>query len=123
MLPAGQEDLKISFGSCYALFDATSDIFETISAAKPDLFVWLGDAFYADSTDGLFTTMTEEYYQERINKTVNSKDYDKLSHIVGVWDDHDYGQNNAGLELKDKDRNREMYLDFVNEPTTSERRL
>ena len=45
------------------------------------------------------------------------------SKIVGVWDDHDMGKNDGGSSFILKDRNRDIYLDFIGEPTDSERRL
>jgi alkaline phosphatase D len=43
--------------------------------------------------------------------------------IVGVWDDHDYGFNNEGINFRQKHTTRELWLDFIDEPVNSERRL
>ena len=43
--------------------------------------------------------------------------------MIGIWDDHDFGKNDGGKELKDKDKNRNLWLDFIDEPADSERRL
>jgi phosphodiesterase/alkaline phosphatase D-like protein len=40
--------LKIVFGSCFGLFNKTSDIFKTVIENDPDLWIWLGDVTYAD---------------------------------------------------------------------------
>ena len=50
--------------------------------------------------------MPPEYVVERFDMTKEVPGYDTLtkqSTIIGVWDDHDYGSNNAGrrFELKD----------------------
>ena len=42
---------------------------------------------------------------------------------MGIWDDHDYGCNNAGKNFKKKHELREIYLDFIDEPKDSDRRL
>jgi len=42
--------------------------------------------------------------------------------IIGMWDDHDYGSNNADHRLKIKHRQRELFLDFIEEPQDTERR-
>jgi alkaline phosphatase D len=47
----------------------------------------------------------------------------KNTKVVGVWDDHDYGKNDAGKEWAAKDIVRDIFLDFVDEPKDSERRL
>lgn len=36
--------------------------------------------------------------------------------MIGVWDDHDYGKNDAGGEFKGKDVSRDVFLDFIDEP-------
>jgi len=44
--------------------------------------------------------------------------------IIGVWDDHDYaGGNDGGMEFLLKHRVREIFLDFIEEPQDSARRL
>lgn len=45
------------------------------------------------------------------------------SKVVGIWDDHDYGQHDGDISNPDKDLFRAAYLDFVDEPADSERRL
>jgi alkaline phosphatase D len=40
-----------------------------------------------------------------------------------MWDDHDYGQNDAGKEMPLKKQNREIWLDWIGEPRNTERRL
>jgi len=45
----------------------------------------------------------KEYVQARFKHTYDSKGYSVLRNngktlITGVWDDHDYGLNNAGSE-------------------------
>ena len=42
--------------------------------------------------------------------------------VVGVWDDHDFGLNDGGSDFARKDRYREMFLDFIQEPMESQRR-
>ena len=43
--------------------------------------------------------------------------------VIGVWDDHDYGVDNGGMDFSLKHDVREMYLDFIEEPKDSSRRL
>ena len=118
-----KEDLNISFGSCYGIYDFQSDIFETIAAEKPDLFIWLGDVSYNDSPDLKFHGMSEEYVSKRLALTKSAKGYSKLSRVIGVWDDHDFGTNDGDRLFEHKKRNRVAFLDFIDEPADSERRL
>jgi alkaline phosphatase D len=43
--------------------------------------------------------------------------------VIGVWDDHDFGLNDAGSSFIHKQRNREPFLDFIGEPKNTDRRL
>ena len=42
--------------------------------------------------------------------------------IVGIWDDHDYGIDNADKTFKYKDVMKEHFLTFIDEPLDSIRR-
>jgi len=42
--------------------------------------------------------------------------------IIGIWDDHDYGCNNADKTFSKKHEVREIFLDFIKEPMDSLRR-
>jgi PhoD-like phosphatase len=42
--------------------------------------------------------------------------------LAGVWDDHDFGTNNGGIEFPKKDLVKGMLLDFLDEPASSPRR-
>lgn len=53
---------KIAFGSCYGQFNQSNPkIFTSITENDPDLFIWLGDAIYADEMYLPFMTTTLQY--------------------------------------------------------------
>ena len=121
----GKEGLRIAFGSCYGIFDKRTDIFERIAGDEPDLFVWLGDVAYVDNPRH-FGPMPPDYIRERLEMTKQASGYsdiEKNSKIIGVWDDHDYGTNDGGGRFQFKDQNRDIWLDFIGEPSDTERRL
>ena len=69
---------------------------------------------------------SEEYYKSVFQKTLDFPSYSLLASktpILGIWDDHDYGNDNSGSEFCLKDVTRDIYLDFLKEPQDSERRL
>jgi alkaline phosphatase D len=43
--------------------------------------------------------------------------------VIGVWDDHDYGINDGSKDFSKKHITREIFLDFIEEPAKSPRRL
>jgi alkaline phosphatase D len=104
-----------------------STIFESITREDADFFIWMGDAAYLDTDQDSEenTSVGEVEARSRYQDTKNSAGYsdlEKKSQILGVWDDHDFGHDNAGKELKAKNVNREIFLDFIGEPVDSERR-
>jgi hypothetical protein len=41
--------------------------------------------------------------------------------VIGTWDDHDYGLNDAGKEFSGKVITQRLLLDFLDEPEDSKR--
>ena len=70
--------------------------------------------------------MEPDYILERLEMTKNAAGYSKLAEkaqIIGVWDDHDFGTNDGGGSFQFKKRNRDLWLDFIGEPSDTERRM
>ena len=55
--------------------------------------------------------------------SLDYSEFAKTTPIIGVWDDHDYGVNNGDRTFSKKDQVRDIFLDFINEPQDSDRRL
>lgn len=108
---------KIAFGSC-AKESKDQPIWEAVLATKPDLFIFLGDNVYLDTRDP--QEMSTKYARlaakpgfQRLRDTIP---------ILAVWDDHDYGENDAGAEFPQKEIARQIFCDFWGEAATSPRR-
>lgn len=84
----------------------------------PDLFVFLGDNIYADTTDP--SVLRAQY--EILNAQPGFRRLRATIPVIATWDDHDYGQNDAGAENPIKDASKEIFLDFWREPAASDRR-
>ncbi|VTU00768.1 Phosphodiesterase/alkaline phosphatase D OS=uncultured planctomycete GN=HGMM_F11F07C03 PE=4 SV=1: PhoD [Gemmataceae bacterium] len=103
---------KIAFGSC-ADQDKPLPIFDTIAAAKPDLLILLGDNMYADLDRKL--KVTPDVIRDKYKLMEKVPGFAKLKAtcpMVGTWDDHDYGKNDAGVEWEHKDEAQQALLDF-----------
>jgi len=112
-------------------------IFKAIRNVEPDLFIWLGDAVYLDrGLEKRWNWKTMGY--DRIERGLLEKkqifektkygdrEYQKLREsvpIIGVWDDHDFGMDNSGKDYKNKDVAKTLFLDFLDEPMNSARRI
>jgi len=94
-VPGYQDDLQrlevIAFGSCNR-HDQPQPLWDDIMAQKPDLWIWLGDNIYGDTRDMAFLKSKYDAQQAR-------PEYRALlaqCPVIGIWDDHDYGANDAG---------------------------
>ena len=55
----------------------------------------------------------------------NQKGYVSLTNnipVMATWDDHDYGKNDGGIESPTKKEAQQVFLDFLNIDSLSERR-
>lgn len=108
---------RITFGSC-SDEDVEQPLWAPILDAGPDLWVWLGDNIYADTED--MSLMAAKY---RMQLAVPG--YASLLArvpVIGTWDDHDYGANNAGKEYPRREASQQLFLDFMGLPAGDPRR-
>jgi alkaline phosphatase D len=108
---------RIAFGSCLGQ-DGVQPIWDRVLAAKPDLFVFLGDNVYADTTD----PVALEAAYAKLEAQPGFQELRRTTPILATWDDHDYGQNDAGAEYPIKEQSKQIFLDFVGVPKDSPRR-
>jgi len=108
------QDIKIAFGSC-GHQDQTLSIFQNIKEQHSDYFIFLGDNIYADTRDT--NKMKAAYAQLRNN--VNFQKLDSSTKILATWDDHDYGEDDAGKYYPMKNESKKIFLDFFKEPKNS----
>ncbi len=108
---------RIAFGSCVHQ-DKPQPVWDVVNAAKPDVFVFLGDNIYGDSEDP--AVLQAKYKQ--LGAVPGFQQLRQQTDVVAIWDDHDYGVNDGGLEYPSKEASRQVMLDFFGEPADSERR-
>jgi alkaline phosphatase D len=85
---------------------------------RPQLWVWLGDNIYGDTDD--MAVLQEKYKSQK-----NHESYKKIvasMPVIGIWDDHDYGRNDAGKDYAFKKESQKLMLDFLDVPSGSNRR-
>lgn len=108
---------KIAFGSCGHESDP-QPVLGLAADYKPDLFIFLGDNIYGD-TDNM-DTLKAKYAM-----LAAKPEFKKLTNdtkTLAIWDDHDYGRNDAGKYFPYKAASKEIFLDFFKEPAASDRR-
>jgi alkaline phosphatase D len=107
----GDQDKKpierIGFGSCLDP-RASHPILFTVARERPDIFIFLGDNIYADTAD-------ENTMRARYRELETSPGFQRLStasRLLAVWDDHDYGANDAGNDYSMKKQSERIFEDF-----------
>lgn len=108
---------RIAFGSCNDQNDP-QPLWKDVIQQKPDLWIWAGDNIYADTQD-------EEKIKLAYTHQNQHPDYQKMKSlipIIGTWDDHDFGYDNATGDFAFKRESQNHALDFLEEPFDSPRR-
>jgi len=111
---------KIAFGSCNNPRNKKADksIYQAILDQKPDLFLFIGDNIYGDTTD-------MEVFKKKYQALADLNGYQKLqaqTKVFATWDDHDYGTNDGGKSYAKREESQQLFLDFFKEPKDSVRR-
>jgi alkaline phosphatase D len=105
---------RIAFGSCLG-HDAPMPILDAMRAADPDLTLLIGDNVYADTDD--MTEMAAAYAMLSADSRFAA--LRQAAPLLGTWDDHDYGKNDAGAEFEAKDQAQDVFARFFAPPRTS----
>ena len=106
---------RIAFGSC-ADQRRPQPIWNAIAATNPDLFLFLGDNVYGTqygTTTGL--AGIDRAYREFAGVPAFDR-FRRQVPVLAIWDDHDYGLNDAGVELPFKSQSKDRLLDFFDVP-------
>ena len=98
----------IAFGSCNRQ-NLPQPMWDVIGKDKPNLWLWLGDNIYGDTND--MTVLKGKYDLQLTNQ--GYKNFVANTKIMGTWDDHDYGRNDAGIGYPYKIESQQLALDFL----------
>ena len=113
----GRRLSHIAFGCC-AEESKPQPVWDPILARHNDLFIFLGDNIYGDSRD--MKVLAEKY--ARLAAIPGFAKLRATTPVVAMWDDHDFGENDAGGDYPEKEASRRLFLDFWKEPASSPRR-
>ena len=92
-IPADTVLERIGFGSCLDQ-KQPMPIWTAVLAAKPQLFLMLGDNVYGDVSDDSMTELRTAY-RRLLDDPAFTKARGELP-FQAIWDDHDFGRNDAG---------------------------
>jgi hypothetical protein len=108
---------RIAFGSC-ARQNEPQPIWDAVAAARPEVFLFLGDNIYGD-------TENMEVMKAKYAKLAAFPGFQRLRRncrILATWDDHDLGLNDGGHDYPKRTESQQVFLDFFEEPADSPRR-
>lgn len=108
---------RIAFGSC-ARQDRPQPIWDAVLEADPELFIFLGDNIYGDTRD-------PAVLQAAYNQLATQRGFRRLCErtpVLAIWDDHDFGEDDAGGDYPMKEASRQLFCNFWGEPAQSSRR-
>lgn len=115
---AGSLPARIAFGSC-AKQDKPQPIWDAVLASQPDLFIFLGDNVYGDTRDE--TVLRAQY--AKLAAQLGFRRLCEQVPILAIWDDHDFGEDDAGADYPMKEASRQIFCDFWGEAADSPRRV
>ena len=109
---------RIAFGSCLRQ-DRPQKIWNDILAVDPQLFLMIGDNVYGDVSSSEMRELRAAYAVLDANP-----DFRRARSSVpfmAIWDDHDYGANDAGAEFPLKEEAKRLFREFWQIPETDPR--
>jgi alkaline phosphatase D len=110
---------RIAFGSC-ADQTLPQPIWDAVLAYRPELFIFGGDNAYGGMRTSDLAELRAAYDRQRVNDG-----YMRLLRSVphlAIWDDHDYGINDGGVDNPFKEQAKEEFLRFWSIAPTDPRR-
>jgi alkaline phosphatase D len=117
----------IGFGACNRHYKS-QPLWPSILNDKPQMWIWLGDIIYADNSFLEFIRWPgdPQRIKSMFDVQSNREDYKlvkkSIPYILGTWDDHDMGENDANTNYIYKHESKQLFLDFLDEPKDSIRR-
>lgn len=108
--PVGRSNLRIAVASC-ARVGSSGQVFDAIRAADPDLYLITGDIHYGDmASDDVGE------YRSLLRRVLTAPAQAALYRevpVAYVWDDHDYGTNDADSTSVSRDAAWQGYREMV----------
>jgi phosphodiesterase/alkaline phosphatase D-like protein len=107
---AGQMDFSIAFG-CGARTRSNGAVFDTIRSLEPNLFLSTGDFHYGDVAENSLGAFAD-LYDLTLTRAAQAALY-RSTPIAYIWDDHDYGPNDAAGDSPSRQAALISYRDHV----------
>lgn len=117
---------KMALGSCAYFNEPQYDrpgepygrnygIFNQIVAQQPELMLWLGDNFYLRDAD-LYSKSATFYRYSTDRATPELQPLLSAAHHYAIWDDHDFGPNDADGSYVGKQNSLDVFQSYWGNP-------
>jgi alkaline phosphatase D len=124
-------DFTFLTGSCSYVNDTIYDrpgkpygsdyeVFEQMGKTPASFCVWLGDNTYTREVDFSSRYGMNYRYSHTRRLPQMQKLWASMSHYA-IWDDHDYGPNNANKSFRFKEYSRELFMNYWGNPSYGEK--
>jgi alkaline phosphatase D len=103
---------RFAFGSCLNE-NRAMPVWDVIAAQKPQAFLFIGDNVYGDTGATMaanMPTLTASY--RKLNTRQEYARFRAAVPMITVWDDHDYGANDAGGSFAFKEYGEKVYEEY-----------
>ncbi len=109
---------RLAFGSCSNQKEP-QPLWKELSKDAPDLFIHGGDNIYADTKD--LSALIASW--NALSSLSDYAAFRKVTPVIGIWDDHDFALNDSDGHLPIKKESKEIFLNWMEEPLDSPRRI
>ena len=113
---------RVCFGSCYAPQFKQSHVWRSILTQKPDAFLYIGDNVYQGAENGRPELLELREAYGLLAADAAFATMRAATPVLPVWDDHDYGMNNAGAEFAAREQSEALFKHVWAVPPGDERR-
>ena len=97
-----------------------SSIFETMAKTPAQFMLWLGDNWYTREVD--YFSPWGLYYRAQLTRSLPvMQNFWKAMPHYAIWDDHDYGWNDADKSYPLKEQSRQVFQRYWNNPSYGEK--
>jgi alkaline phosphatase D len=96
-----------------------SSIFEAMAKEKASFMMWLGDNWYLREAD-YYSKWGLWYRASRDRSLPVLQNFWKAMPQYAIWDDHDYGPNDADKSYSFKEESRKVFMDYWGNPSYGE---
>jgi alkaline phosphatase D len=100
-------------------YGGDSSIFETMAKTPADFNIWMGDNWYTREVD-YGSEWGLNYRASRDRSLAVLQPFMAKMPQYAIWDDHDYGPNDAGKSYLLKEASREVFKNYSLNPTYGE---